>query len=339
VREAGRISNSGETSRSLSRKALGIDYDGHNLVFLAGCPRSGTTWLQRLLASHPKIHTGQESNVFTVHIGPQLQAWRKAAEPQYRGGLGLACYFTEEEFLLLLKTYLLRLLEPMVGHLAPGELFLEKTPSNALFLPQIFELLPRARVIHVLRDARDVVSSLISGEAWLSSWAPDDVRRAAYMWANHVRVVRDAVPKLPLQQFREVRYESLSCMPVEVLRECADFLGLEWDPAEISKAVDLNQASKAKATGGTPIPLFGEVAKRSGPVVVEPKGFIRKAKPGAWKNDLSLWQKFWVWHIAHQVMDEADYRWPKAMESAFASLSAFVELAKKTVLSPKRNRK
>ena len=49
--------------------------DGSNLVFLVGCPRSGTTWLQRLLAGHPDVHTGQESNLFKDYISPQMRAF------------------------------------------------------------------------------------------------------------------------------------------------------------------------------------------------------------------------------------------------------------------------
>ncbi|MBI3001835.1 MAG: sulfotransferase, partial [Deltaproteobacteria bacterium] len=41
-------------------------------MLIVGCPRSGTTWLQRLLASHPKIITGQESHVFDNYVGPQM---------------------------------------------------------------------------------------------------------------------------------------------------------------------------------------------------------------------------------------------------------------------------
>ncbi|HXH85516.1 MAG TPA: hypothetical protein VNI35_01745, partial [Nitrospira sp.] len=89
---------------------------------------------------------------------------------------------------------------------------------------------------------------------------------------------------------------------------------------------------------GTPIPVYGEVAKRSGPVVLEPKRFIRKAQPGAWKNDLSLSEKFRVWRVAHELMDELDYHWPKAMALAFGSLSTSMDLAK-LALSPRGRRK
>ncbi len=316
----------------MSQSPLAGDYDGHNLVFVVGCPRSGTTWLQRLLASHPRIRTGQESNLFTQYVGPQLKDWRLAAEPRFRGGHGLGCYFTEEEFIPILRSYLLRLLEPMVAHLGPGEFFLEKTPSNALYLPEILELLPRARVIHVLRDARDVVSSMISREAWLSAWAPDNAKDAARWWVRHVRTVWDAATNIPSGQFHEVRYENLSHTPVEVLRGTADFLGLDWGLAEIQDAVERNLPSNARATGGgTPIPVAGEVAKRSGPVVVEPEGFIRKAKTGSWKSDLSLYEKLLVWYVAHRTMEATGYRWTGPMGLVFACFSLPLGLARGSV--------
>ena len=84
---------------------LALDYTGANLVFVVGCPRSGTTWIQRLLATHPMLRTGQESDVFDLYIGPQLRAWERELDPASsgRGGVGLACYFQDAEFRRVLK--------------------------------------------------------------------------------------------------------------------------------------------------------------------------------------------------------------------------------------------
>lgn len=322
--------SSSERQELLPGKIPAPNYDGRNLVFVVGCARSGTTWLQRLLSCHPCIYTGPESHIFAVNIGPQLQAWKKMGALARRG-IGLNGYFTEEEFLSTLKQYLASLLTPMIAQLGPNGLFLEKSPPHSFFLREIFELLPRARVIHMLRDPRDVVSSLLAGDEWMSWWAPKNARDAAGLWAKCVESVRNVAPELGSGQFLEVRYESLSLSPTEVLRECIDFLGLEWCPEDIAKAVEANRASLAKAGGGTPIPLSGEAEKRLGPVVVEPKGFIRKAKPGAWKDDLSLKDKFWVWRTVHHLMDEVGYAWPKMMESTFAWASNLIDIVKGTL--------
>lgn len=164
-------------------------YTGNNIVFIVGCPRSGTTWLQQLLASYPKAKTGRETHLFSWLIGPQLRAWRKEmdrlASREDRIGVGPPAYFTEDKFLRNLKQYLLVLLQPMVGNLKQDEFFIEKTPNHALFIPEIVQMLPDSKIIHVLRDARDTVASLMAVNKSSRGkgggnvpWAPESAREA-----------------------------------------------------------------------------------------------------------------------------------------------------------------
>src|SRR5207249_10186807 len=104
----------------------------------------------------------------------------------------------------------LQLLEPMLGNLQSGELFLEKTPGHVLFVPEIRALLPEARFVHVLRDARDTVASLLgASRSWGGGWAPRQANQAAGTWVNHVQAARQAQRILSASQFFEVRYEAL----------------------------------------------------------------------------------------------------------------------------------
>src|SRR5438477_3537034 len=291
---------------------LTLEYSGSNMLFVVGCPRSGTTWVQRLLATHPSIRTGQESDVFDQYIGPQLRAWEQELDPNAsgRGGVGLGCYFQDRDFRRLLKGYLLQLLEPMVGSLAPGELFLEKTPGHVLFVPEIRALLPQARFVHVLRDARDTVASLLGvSRSWGRAWAPRQARHAAATWVSHVEAARQAQRTLPPHQFYEVRYEALHADGARVMRAVVDWLELTWTDAEISAAFEHNNPAAARAGQGTPIPLGGEFANTVGPVVKEPAGFVRQARTGNWRDDLSMLDKLGVWHVARATMAEVGYRW------------------------------
>jgi hypothetical protein len=292
---------------------LEAEYGGANLVFVVGCPRSGTTWVQRLLASHTRVRTGQESDVFDLYIGPQLQVWRRELEinSSGRGGVGLGCYFRDEEYVRILKRYALDLLEPMVGSLEAGELFVEKTPSHVLFTSEIVTLLPRARFVHVLRDARDTVASLVSASrSWGATWAPSNARRATAMWIQHVRAAQAAATTLGPSRFHEVRYEHLHTDGERTLRGLIEWLGLAWSDAELKAAMARNRPEEARRGGGTQIPLGGAFAERMGPVVKEPPGFIRKAQVGAWREDLSLLDRFWVWRIGHSTMAHCGYPWP-----------------------------
>jgi hypothetical protein len=242
-----------------------------------------------------------------------LRDWRKLAGSTARGGVGLACYFTEEEFLRILKSFLATLLDPLVGTLGPDEVFLEKTPAHALFIPEIMELLPESRIIHVLRDPRDVVASLLAAsQSWGSWWAPKDARAAAKLWSRFVAAVHNAAGQVPRGKYLEIKYEDLHAEPVANLKACAEFLGLDWGEREIIRAVEMNTPEAARATGGgTPIKLGGEAAKRGGKdVVVEPEGFIRRGTAGNWRTELGLRDRYRIWKAIRRPMARAGYAWP-----------------------------
>lgn len=286
---------------------------GSRYLFVVGCPRSGTTWVQRLLASHPCVKTGQESDVFDLYVGPQLRAWQlEQREAQGgRGGVGLGAYFTEDQFLTLLKDYARQLMRPMTEELGPGDLFLEKTPSHVLFVNEILCLYPEARFIHVLRDARDTVASLLgAASSWGAGWAPKSARSAAGMWVSHVQAGLQAKRTLPARQWFEIKYEDLHAHGPAALMAMTRWIELGWTNEAIQRAWDANAPAATKQGGGTPIPLGGEYGARSGPIVQEPAGFVRKAEVGSWRSDLSLLERLHVWRIARRTMAEAGYPWP-----------------------------
>jgi hypothetical protein len=290
---------------------LDSSYDGHNIVFLIGSGRSGTTWLQRLLATHPLVLTGQESCLFLSYIGPQLRAWRRELRTLStgRGGTGLRAYLREEEFLSIVKGEMLQFMEPMVGQLPADHLFLEKTPSHALFIPEILQMLPKARFIHILRDGRDVVASFraASKTIWKDFWHLS-AYQASRLWVQHIEAVRSAQKKLSPVQFYEVRYEQLLDSPQLVLQDICRFLGLQWKQEDLLEAIKRNEAKAAPKTA-TPIPLKGDFADISGPEVKHPVGFIRKAKSGSWKQDLSPTEKIVTWIVASRRMAVEGYPW------------------------------
>jgi len=198
----------------------------------------------------------------------------------------------------------------MTGSLEPGELFVDKNPMNTLYLPEISELLPESRFIHLVRDPRDVVASLLAAShTWGSGWAPRKSRTAISSWVKHIRAANEGAKNIPPRLFLEVRYEKLLASPENTLHDVGEFLGLEWDREAIKQTVENNKAETIKAGGGTPIPLYGEVAKRVGGVVRDPTAFIQNAKEGAWRTNLGLWDKLVVWYVARKPMRQMGYFW------------------------------
>jgi hypothetical protein len=282
------------------------DRSAQDLVLIVGCPRSGTTWVQRMLAEHPRVRTGQESHVFN-YLAPLLERWREDLEHGGKRPAGLGCYLREEEFLGALRDFGKELLRPLTGALSEGEVFVEKTPSHARRLPAIRELIPGVRVIHIVRDPRDVVASLLAASrTWAEGWAPSSPAEAAKKWLAYSRAVRRAQPLFGEDRFLELSYESLQRDAAGGLRRCLEFIGLPFDEAFVSHAVEANRGGK----GHGRIPLGGEVSARSGHgTVEEPAGFIRRASSGGWRRDLTPAQKLAVWRVLRKEMALRGYGW------------------------------
>jgi hypothetical protein len=280
---------------------LDPSYRGDDLVFLVGCPRSGTTWLQRLLASHPQVRTGQESHLFNQFVGPQIHQWRRfsATWEEGGGGLGPGCYHSEQSFRAVLRTYLLGLLEPMVGDLPPGSIFLEKTPAHALWIAEIANLLPGARFLHLIRDPVDVTASLLTASrGWARHWAPNTPDKAARLWVWHVKKARAAAKTLRPDQYREMRYEELRAGGAPVLAGAFDFLGLPVEPRQLESWLAANRSRDASSGGGTPIPVGGAFSEE------------RRAAAGGGEpapRALTLVQRLQVWRVAGSTAKQVGY--------------------------------
>lgn len=283
---------------------------GECLVFVVGCPRSGTTWVQRLLASHPNVATGQETDLFDVYVGPQIRAWRRFAMPgsSGRGIVGLACYMDDARFLKGIRTYLVSLLNAILAPVRDGQMFVEKTPSHALFLEEIRCLLPACKVIHVVRDPRDVAASLLAAsQSWAESWAPKDADSASRLWLEHVSGARKGLELFGAEKYVEIRYEDLFAEPEQYLGILWKFLSLSFDNSEVEKAVLANKAEATRSGKATKIPLGGIARTHFGGHVRDPEGFVRSNGPGAWRQELSWRSARRVERIAGQMMASFGY--------------------------------
>lgn len=105
---------------------------------------------------------------------------------------------------------------------------LEKTPANARHLDLIRRIVPGARFVHIVRDPRKAIASMIEkSRRPFGDWAPREVLRGTALWRTHVAAaLRDARPEDTIL----VHYEALREDVRGELRRLADFLDL---PGEI----------------------------------------------------------------------------------------------------------
>jgi len=192
-------------------------------IFVGGAGRSGSTLLRVLLDSHPSIACGPELKVLPL-VG---ELWWNLRQPLYPV---LRRYHLESEdidrsFATLIEGLLARQREksgkPRIA---------EKTPDNIFFFRHLARIFPRSPLVHIVRDGRDVVASLLRME-WYDAVTGERDRRtsdpaeAARYWVSAVRAGRDAARHCPL--YFEVRYEELVTRPEATLGRLFAFLGEE----------------------------------------------------------------------------------------------------------------
>ena len=128
-------------------------------VFVVGVPRSGTTWVQRMLASHPEAWPLLETYMFSRQVGlGALLRSMPAAEPQSDPldlpPPGLGRIFAREELVAELREIAGRWLRRALRRgLAVRD---REEPWHLSELDLIAEVLPNARFVNVVRDGRDV---------------------------------------------------------------------------------------------------------------------------------------------------------------------------------------
>jgi hypothetical protein len=229
-------------------------------VFVVGCPRSGTTLLQRMLDRHPELAVANDTHFIPAGIAgtiPQaelpLTAEMVGRVRSFRTGggygferLGLPLG-TLDSAARQSRTYpeFVSALYSAFAELQGKPLAGEKTPDYARCLPLLHALFPDAKVIHLLRDGRDVTLALVEwghdkwrtgrlrGPARSKVWQESPVAASALWWAWQVKAARGAAAGLG-SVYYELRYEDLVSEPGATLRELLDFLQLPFDAAMLN---------------------------------------------------------------------------------------------------------
>jgi tetratricopeptide (TPR) repeat protein len=193
----------------------GHGYIADRPVFIVGMPRSGTSLVEQIIASHPACFGGGELALIPNII---------ASLPGEAGFPESVAALTEEDSGRLGKT-----VADELGRLAPdAERVTDKLPTNFHALGLIATILPTARIVHCARDGLDTCASI-----YFTSFSQP--LRFAYdlgalgRYHNDYRSLMDhwrSVLPLPIH---EVRYERLIDDQEGASRELIGFLGLDWD--------------------------------------------------------------------------------------------------------------
>ncbi|MEL7198580.1 MAG: sulfotransferase [Pseudomonadota bacterium] len=211
-------------------------------IFVVGAPRSGTTMLAAMLASHPAIAAGPETQFFSKLPTKKLEGacqdavWPNAAV-QLLMSLTLAdqkvgtLFATDEtqltNFLAARKPSISAILEALTVPFSEAhgkKRWAEKTPNHIQHLGTIRRLWPDAKIIRIIRDPRDVGLSTRKIPTFSDQILPN-----IYVWQEWNGRAERFLAADPGSM--TVRYEDIVDDPEDQLRRICDHIGEDFDPA------------------------------------------------------------------------------------------------------------
>jgi hypothetical protein len=188
-------------------------------VFIFGLPRSGTTLVAQILASHSAVFVAGEVQFCGEAFDALPNAMGRNRPP-------IECLpDIDREVTQRLAG---QLLERMRALAPASPRIVDKLPGNYLFLGLISVLFPQAKLIHCRRDARDVALSCWTTNFGLVRWAcdPNDI---ASRFADYRLIMEHWSKTLP-RPLLDVDYESVVDDLEGNARRIVQWCGLEWEP-------------------------------------------------------------------------------------------------------------
>ncbi len=228
-------------------------------VFVVGHPRSGTTLLRLILNAHPRIVIPPEGHVVSFlrrceqKYGPMSDddAFERAIDRLAHKDRQKEWGFTPDQIIDVC----------LQGEHSPAGIFAslmslwteqsgkprwgEKTPGNYRYIEDVTGWFPKAQVVHIVRDARDVAVSCLT-PPFSDRYDKGNEYEVALRWRDAVHRGRRAAQALGPQRYTEFRYEDLTAEPERLVHALCDFLHEDFVP----EMMDFHRGAQGKLSRG-----------------------------------------------------------------------------------------
>jgi len=248
---------------------------GERFIFVGGAPRSGTTLLQNILDSHPKICGGPEF----LHLPDIVTLRAKIRQDIDRGWIDRYCSSKSLDELIcgLIEQFLLPLADSRQCNFLS-----EKTPENVLVFSDLMAMLSGARFLHVIRDPRGTIASMLqvgrrAKEKNIKMTGYTSTLNDAILFVKRCLDAGFNASKSSPDRVLTVQYEKLTSYPENESRRICDFLGVAWSSRMLSPANYNHLGQEA-------------ITKNSGEIWYDSASYNRDPHTESiekWKRDLS----------------------------------------------------
>lgn len=202
-------------------------------IFVVGLPRTGTTLTERILSSHSRVESADES--FFLHIVIKRVS-----------GFGTQADMSPEIIEAAAGKDIDRVARGYIDaidyRLNGKPMFVEKYPENFLYLGFIARAWPEARIVHLRRNPMDACFAMYKQSYFRQAYSLDDLARYYIAYERLYQYWRDTLG----DRLVAVRYEDLVSDTEAQTRSLLDRLGLEFEPACLE--FHLNKAPSATAS-------------------------------------------------------------------------------------------
>jgi len=205
--------------------------NNQKLYFVAGCPRSATSAFSWALAEHEKLMTSAESNFLFYFLKNDKTNTRKSSSVLYTAyetatqvedGWFNKHNVSQEKLL----EYIGKGLKDMYCSTCETDIFIEQSPENILIVDKLMIMFPDTKIIHMIRDGREVVSSMLKS-GFSSPWSKD-FKLACETWNHYVKKGYEFSQKYP-NNILNVYQKDLVHDTENAVRKVFEFLELDFE--------------------------------------------------------------------------------------------------------------
>ena len=202
------------------RDKAGVGESSSRPIFVVGMPRSGTTLVEQILASHPAVHGAGE-----------LAAFDKAVQSIHCSGNTQIQF---PEFVVAANASALRqiglsYLAELKQIVPDSERVTDKMPSNYYYAGLIHLTLPRAKIIHCVRDPVDTCVSCFSKLFSGAQVHTYDLAELGRYYRRYERLMMHWRSVLPKGRILDVRYEDVVADLERQARRILAYCALPWN--------------------------------------------------------------------------------------------------------------
>jgi len=223
-------------------------------IFILGMPRSGSSLIEQILATHSKVYGAGELNYIEQSLNSISSASTDLKYPDILDNID------KNSLIQLAESYIKRVRE----HAPDAEHIIDKMPQNFVYIGLIKIIMPKAKIIHSTRDAMDTCLSIYKHGFYEGHAYADNLKDLG----EYYRLYQDLMnhwDKVFPESIHEVNYENLVANQEEESRRLLNFCDLPWEEECLSFYKTKRRVHTASST---------------------------QVKKAIYKDSVKLWKKF-----------------------------------------------